>query len=44
MMGNPFLDFVVPLVFGLSCGVALQQFRSILRDRRARRIVERLLN
>jgi hypothetical protein len=43
MIGHPLLDFVVPLLFGASCGVAFQQFRTHLRDRRIRRITNRLI-
>jgi hypothetical protein len=44
MTGNSLLDFAVPLLFGLSFGIAGQQIRIYLKDRRARRIIERLLN
>jgi len=43
MMGHPVLDFLVPLVFAVSCGIAFQQFRRYFRDRRIRRITARLI-
>ena len=43
MTGLPGLDFVVPLVFAVSCGIAFQQFRRHFRDRRIRRITARLV-
>ncbi len=43
MTGHPLLDFLVPLLFGVSCGIALQQLRTYLRSRRARRITARLI-
>jgi len=43
MMGHPVLDFLVPLVFTVSCGIAFQQLRRHFRDRRTRRITARLI-
>ena len=43
MMGYPGLDFLVPLVFAVSCGLAFQQLRRHFRDRRIRRITARLI-
>lgn len=43
MMGYPVMDFLVPLIFGVSCAIAFQQLRSHIRDRRIRRITARLI-
>jgi hypothetical protein len=43
MIGHPVMDFLAPLIFGVSCAIAIQQLRSHFRDRRIRRITARLI-
>ena len=43
MTGYPLVDFLVLLLFGVSCGIAFQQLRTHLRGRRTRRITTRLI-